>query len=149
MSGQDGPHDETTFAVDLADGSYAWYKTAAIRSRRAHRASAIAIQTLAAAIPITAVFQPDNSTVPALLGGLIVVVTSLRSTFAWQENYLRFSGAREAVEAERRLYHIKGGAYADAARRDEILVSMISSIEKDEMAGWVTVAANPPRGVSE
>ncbi|ACU69444.1 hypothetical protein Caci_0494 [Catenulispora acidiphila DSM 44928] len=132
---------ESSYALGLANGSYDWYRQAAIHARQRHRISAIGSQVAAAAIPVSAVIAPHNATVPAILGAVIVVVTSLRSTFNWQENYLRFNGAREAVEAERRRYHTTSAPYGDPTSRDQILAAMISKIEQEEMAGWVKVVS--------
>jgi hypothetical protein len=80
-----------------------------------------------------------------VLGSLIVVITGLRSIFNWQENYLRFSGAREAVEGERRLYHTRAKPYDDPASRDQALAAMVSKIEQEEMTGWIKVASQRPK----
>ncbi len=81
--------------------------------------------------------------VPAVLGAAIVVLSGVRSTFNWQENYIRFSAAREAVEALRRLYRIGAAPYDDVATRDEVLASQVTEIEQQEMAGWLKIVANP------
>ncbi|WP_067504404.1 DUF4231 domain-containing protein [Actinoplanes sp. TFC3] len=130
-------------ASRIADDSYSWYRTAAIRSRQRHRASAIGLQVLAAAIPVSAAISPRNAVVPAVLGAAIVVLSGVRSTFNWQENYIRFSAAREAVEALRRLYRIGAAPYDDVATRDEVLASQVTEIEQQEMAGWLKIVANP------
>ncbi|HEX6075437.1 MAG TPA: DUF4231 domain-containing protein [Micromonosporaceae bacterium] len=136
---------EPSYALGIADGSYEWYRRAAIRSRRNHRISAVALQVIAAAIPVSAVIAPTYSAIPAILGSTIVVLSGLRSTFSWQENYLRFSGAREAVEAERRLYHTGAAPYDEPQTRDQALAAMVSKIEQEEMAGWVKVASQRPK----
>jgi hypothetical protein len=82
--------------------------------------------------------------VGAFLGAAVVVLTGARAIFHWQENYIRFSQAREAVEAERRLYRIGAEPYADPATRDGVLAAKVTGIEHDEMAGWVTVASERP-----
>jgi hypothetical protein len=139
----------SSYALDLANGSYEWYKLAAIRSRRAHRVSAVTLQVIAAAIPVAAVVAPTYPVIPAVLGAVIVVLTGVRSIFNWHENYLRFSGAREAVEAERRHYHTGAAPYHDPEKRDQALAAMISKIEQDEMAGWVKVASQRPGAVTQ
>ena len=82
---------------------------------------------------------------PAILGAVVVILSGLRSVFHWQDNYLRFSGAREAVEAERRLYETGAVPYADETSKDQILAAAVSRIEREEMAGWVKVAAARPK----
>jgi len=140
---------EDTYAEQLAEGSYSWYKRAAINSRRYHRASAVLVQIIAAAIPVAAVIAPKDATAPAILGAVIVIVSALRSTFNWQENYLRFSGAREAVEAERRRYRVQAAPYDDPRTKDQILVAAVTKIEQEEMAGWLRSVSEPPRQGSE
>src|SRR5262249_50947931 len=83
--------------------------------------------------------------VPAILGAVVVVISGLRAVFHWQDNYLRFSGAREAVEAERRLYFTSAKPYEDPRTRDQLLAAAVSRIEQEEMRGWVKVAAERPK----
>jgi hypothetical protein len=135
----------STYALELADASYSWYRSHAIRSRRNFKIAETVLLVVAAAIPTTAAIVPDHVVVPAVLGAVVVILTGLRSVFHWQDNYLRFSGAREAVEAERRLYRVRASPYEDMATRDQVLVAAVSRIEQDEMAGWVRVAAERPK----
>jgi Protein of unknown function (DUF4231) len=134
-----------SYAMTLANDSYGWYKQAAIRSRVAYKISETALLIVAAAIPTSAVITPGDALVPAILGSVVVVLSGLRAVFHWQDNYLRFSGAREAVEAERRLYNTGAEPYDDRTTRDQILASTVSRIEQDEMKGWVKVAAARPK----
>lgn len=133
------------YALSIANSSYSWYATAAIRSRRMYRLSEISVLVVSAAIPATAAIAPHNAITPAILGAIVVVLFGLRALFHWHENYLRFSRAREAVEAERRLYHTSAKPYDDPATRDQALVVTISKIEQAEMGGWQKVAAQQPK----
>ena len=136
---------EASYALTLANDSYQWYRDAAIRSRRYYKVSETALIIVAAAIPVSAAIAPGNSIAPAILGSVVVVLSGVRTIFHWQDNYLRFSGAREAVEAERRLYFTGAKPYDDPATRDQLLATMVSRIEKEEMRGWVRVAAERPK----
>jgi hypothetical protein len=133
------------YAVKIANGSYEWYKAAAIRSRRLYKVFESLLIIVSAAVPLAALIAPGNSVIPGSLGALVVVITGLRAVFHWQENYLRFSAAREAVEAERRLYWTQANPYDDPATRARFLVSAVSRIEQDEMKGWTQVAAERPK----
>jgi hypothetical protein len=132
------------YAIRLATASYEWYKSHAIRSRRLYKVLETALLVLGAAIPTSAVVFDENVVVPALLGAIVVVLTGLRSVFHWQENYLRFSQAREAVEAERRLYKTRTTPYDDDPTRGQLLAAAVSRIEQEEMRGWVRIAAERP-----
>lgn len=140
--------DRESFALQVANSSFQWYRTASIRSRRLHRSSEIAILVLSAGVPVSTVLFPGVSAWPAVLGSLVVVVGGLRSIFHWQENYLRFSRSREAIEAERRRYHAAIGGYADPSARAASLIESVSRIEQEEMSQWLTVAS-PSRSTGE
>lgn len=138
-SGQDA--DNQSYALTVAGDSYDWYRSHAIRSRRAYRVSESLVLIISASIPVSAVIAPHNNVAPSVFGVIVVVLAGLRVIFHWQDNYLRFSGAREAVENERRLYLTHNEPYQDEATRDRILVVAISRIEQEEMGGWIKVAS--------
>ena len=137
--------NEPTYALCLANESYDWYKSHAIRSKKTYQIVEVAILTLSAAVPAAAAISPHNALVPALLGALVVVLSGLRAIFHWKDNYLRFSGAREAVERERRLYHTEAPPYSDPAVREQLLAQAVSRIEQEEMSGWIKVATERPK----
>lgn len=137
--------EDPGYAMGIANGSYTWYRSAAIRSRRMYRVSETAVLIISAAIPASAAIAPHNAITPAVLGALVVILSGLRAVFHWQDNWLRYSGAREAVEAERRLYHTGAPPYEDPATRDQTLATAVSRIEQAEMGGWLKIAAQRPR----
>ncbi|GHD23419.1 DUF4231 domain-containing protein [Streptomyces galbus] len=124
------------YAMGLADRSYAWYQRAATKARRYYRITETLQLLVSAAIPVTAVLAPGEARVPALLGGVVVVLTGMRSVFHWQDDYLRFSQAREAVEAERRLYRTGSAPYDDESTRERALAAAVTRIEQGEMSAW-------------
>jgi len=134
---------DSEYAVKVADEAYHWYKSAAIRARRLYRATEISTIVVSALVPMSAVTLQDNVVVPAILGSIVVIITGLRSIFHWHENYLRFSHAREAVEAERRKYRVGAPPYADHGTRDATLVEEVTRIEQDEMGRWLQLASAP------
>ena len=69
------------YAMGIADGSYNWYRTAAIRSRRWYHVSEILIVVFSAAIPATAAIVPHTATAPAVLGAIVVIVSGCRAIF--------------------------------------------------------------------
>ncbi|HUA75372.1 MAG TPA: DUF4231 domain-containing protein [Solirubrobacteraceae bacterium] len=128
-----------------ADASFEWYRAHAIRSRRSYKLSETVLLAVAASVPTSAVVVPHEPVVPAVLGGLVVILSGLRSIFHWQENFLRFSGAREAIEAERRSYYTGASPYEDDQTRDQVLAAAVTRIEQDEMRGWIRIASERPK----
>ncbi|WP_280234482.1 DUF4231 domain-containing protein [Nocardia cyriacigeorgica] len=129
------------YALTLANDSYEWYRQAAIKARKFHRATEVLQLVGSAAIPVSVAVSPENATVPAILGSMVVVITGLRAAFHWHEDYLRFSQAREAVEAERRLYNTGTVPYNDMDTRGQVLAMAITRIEQKEMGSWLKIAA--------
>ncbi|WP_091409867.1 DUF4231 domain-containing protein [Friedmanniella luteola] len=140
---------DSAYAMRVADESYGWYRKAAIRSRRAHRISAVAIQIVAASIPVSVAIAPAKPIITAILGAAIVLLSSLRAIFNWQEDYLRFSSSREAVEQERRRYRLGVEPYADPNTRSGLLAERVSAIERDEMSGWLKTVTKPRSDVGQ
>jgi hypothetical protein len=77
---------EGSYALNLANNSYEWYRNAAIRSRRLYKISETALLIVSAAIPASAAIAPGNSIVPAILGSIVVVIACVRTVFHWQDN---------------------------------------------------------------
>ncbi|MEV5655261.1 DUF4231 domain-containing protein [Streptomyces sp. NPDC052291] len=130
--------------MTLANDSYEWYKSRAIRTRRTFRACETAVLVISSSIPLSVIFFSGNTTIPAVLGVAVVVLSGLRSIFHWQDNYLRFSAAREAVEAERRRYYTGTDPYGDPLTRDKALAAEVTRIEQGEMNSWMEVARERP-----
>jgi hypothetical protein len=114
---------------------------AAKRARRLHRSSEILIIVLSATVTLSPAMLPNYPLVPAVLGSLVVVTAGLRAVFHWGENYIRFSQAREAVEAERRLYRTGAEPYHEDASRHQVLAKAITRIEQDEIGKWAGLAS--------
>lgn len=131
---------DSKYALKLADNSYQWYQYAAARARRYYRLTEFLRLMLSAAIPVSAVLSPKNAIAPAILGGVVVVITGLCSIFHWHDDYIRFSETREAIEAERRLFLTRTKPYDDDLTRDSLLVQSVSRIEQREMGAWIRIA---------
>jgi hypothetical protein len=137
VSDVDVEQDQSGYAMRVADESYEWYKSRAIRSRRRYRATEIAVLIMSGAIPVAVAIRPGTTALTAVLGASVAVISGLDSVFHWQDNYMRYSQAREAVEAERRRYRIAEGRYKRPETRDKRLVLEITKIEQDEMGRWL------------
>ena len=148
MSDVDVEQGLTGYAMSVADESYEWYKSHAIRSRRSYRAAEIAVLIMSGAIPLAVAIRPGNTALTAVLGASVAVISGLDSVFHWRDNYLRYSQAREAVEAERRRYRVAEGKYKRLETRDKMLVLEVTKIEQDEIGRWLRLATPDADGLS-
>ena len=103
--------DEPPYAVGIANASFSWYHKAAVKSRRLNRSTEIIVIAASALIPLATVLFPDHAELPAILGSIVAIVAGMRASFHWHENHLRFSRAREAIEAERRKFYTRTPPY--------------------------------------
>lgn len=135
------------YAESIADKSYGWYRDAAIRSRRTYKVAECALMIVTAGIPLSALTLPETPVVAAVLGSVALVIGGFRSVFHWQENYVRFSRAREMVEAERRRFHGRISPYdGEAEQNKQELIRAVTQIEQEEMGQWIRIATARPRG---
>lgn len=68
--------------------------------------------------------------VSAVLGGVVVVATSVGKLFKFHENWLQYRALAEALEREKELYSVGAGEYAEAdkAERNRLLVERVENI---------------------
>lgn len=123
-------------AALTCDDLMAWYGTYAARSRDRYRILEIALLAVGASISVAALAWPGNGVPAAVLGGVVVILTGLRQIFHWQENYVRFTWAFQALNQERRRYDVGDPPYNDPFLRDRKLMEVINAVERQETEGW-------------
>lgn len=131
--------DSDVYAIDVANTSYDWYRKAAAKARRYYRVSEVLAVCIAAAIPLSVLVNPSNGIPAAILGAISAILVGLRAIFHWNEDYARFTRARELVEAERRLFTTHSDQYNNAHSRAAVLVAEITQIEQNEMGQWLGI----------
>ncbi|MFT4295034.1 MAG: DUF4231 domain-containing protein [Micropruina sp.] len=114
-----------------------WYAKAARRARISHYLLEVLLLLVGASVSVAALALPGNGVPAAALGSVVVVLTGLRQLFHWNENYLRFIAAGQALEQERRKYDIGQSPYDDPALRDQRLVEVMNGIQSQETEVWM------------
>ncbi|SNY33868.1 DUF4231 domain-containing protein [Paractinoplanes atraurantiacus] len=104
-------------------------------ARRAYQVSETLLIVFAAAIPASVAFT-DDARVPAVLGGLVVVLTGLRTLFRWHDNWIRNIETMVQLEAEWARFRHRLDDY-DKADREALFVQAVKGIELSETQGWV------------
>jgi hypothetical protein len=72
---------DLAYAINIANSSYDWYRTRAIRSRKSFRISETTLLVVSAAVPAAAAIEPHNAVPPAILGAIVVILSGLRAVF--------------------------------------------------------------------
>jgi hypothetical protein len=134
------PKTESVGARAAADESFRWYVRHSNRARASYWASEIILLLFTAAVPISVIVDPRHAQVPAVLGGVVVVLAGFRAIFHWHENWTRFTLACSEINAELRLYNIHAEPYDRAKSRDTLLLTRLNLIEMRETSGWTTLS---------
>ncbi|MFC3743037.1 DUF4231 domain-containing protein [Paractinoplanes deccanensis] len=111
------------------------YQKYARTARRSYQVSETLLIVIAASIPASVAFT-DDARVPAVLGGLVVVLTGLRTLFRWHDNWIRYIETLVQLEAEWARFRHQLGDYAGAGR-EAAFVQAVKQIELSETQGWV------------
>jgi hypothetical protein len=122
--------------AEECDSAIAWYAKAGWKSKRNFFLMEVAIVIAGAAVSLVSVVLPDPKTWTAILGFVVVIGTSLRQSFHWQENFVRFTIACQRLKAAKRIYNV-GKVDSDDKRLDEQLVRVVNETEAEETQGWV------------
>ncbi|MFI9454664.1 DUF4231 domain-containing protein [Amycolatopsis sp. NPDC052450] len=119
-----------------------WYRSGSTRHRRRYAAMELVAICGAAAIPVVAA-TPLPSLVVAVLGSIVLVATSVRTTFGLHENWVEQSQIRYAIEREVALYLVKAPPYdSDDAAAE--LVTTVEAITRDAGRHWAARRLHGP-----
>jgi hypothetical protein len=131
----DATTDVAALTMRRLEDQLAWYDRRAKEHQRSYQRLKVAQIVVAAAIPVLAAFG-GGVEVAGLLGALIVVVEGLQQLFQFQQNWLRYRGAAQALEAERHLYRASAGPYARARRPAALLAERVEGLLAKELSAW-------------
>ncbi|XVU27160.1 DUF4231 domain-containing protein [Actinoplanes sp. CA-054009] len=127
--------DEDVSAAEVYRVARERYLAYARTARRSYQVSETLLIVFAAAIPASVAFT-DDARVPAVLGGLVVVLTGLRTLFRWHDNWIRYIETLVQLEAEWARFRHRLGDY-DKPGREAVFVQAVKQLELSETQGWV------------
>jgi len=111
-----------------------WHNEKATWNKRCFYTVEVTTLLAGAAIPIVNVWVVKDpywaGVLSAVLGGVVVVATSVGKLFKFHENWLQYRTPVEALEREKELYSAGAGEYAEAneAERNRLLVERVENI---------------------
>ncbi|WP_370963906.1 DUF4231 domain-containing protein [Amycolatopsis sp. cg9] len=132
----DDPWDEPDPALAVALRELGWYRRNADRNRLANRVTEVALLLGSAATTVAAALGA-TAWVTAVLAATTLVVTGLRRSFDWHENWVEFIGRwsdlRSVIHQYRLLPEDRRG---EADRR--ALLAAVDEIVTSETQRWAT-----------
>jgi hypothetical protein len=111
-----------------------WYRRGAAKHRRGYAVVELTAICVAAAIPLAASLRLDPSIV-AVLGALVLIATSVRTTFQPHENWVEFSRLGYDIEREGALF-LTGSTPYDGEKAVPALVSRIEDLSLEGGHRW-------------
>jgi len=102
-----------------------------VNNRRSYHSSQAIIIIAGALITITNVLEIGSyeiRIVSSILGGIVIVFTSMQQLFKFQENWILFRTTEEALRREYHLYITKAGEYADLPE-SELKPTIVEKVE--------------------
>lgn len=112
-----------------------WYDGKSTHDRRWYQSLKVTQIVTAAAIPVVAA-AGASTTVPAVLGGAVVVFEGVQQLFQFHQNWIRYRSTAQSLTRERSLYVELAGQYAGSDRPDAMLAERVEDIVSHESAAW-------------
>lgn len=124
-----------------------WYSRASANNRKLFRWLKVLQLVSAAAVPV-AVSVSAAPWITASLGGVVVVVEGIQQLGQFQQNWLNYRLAAEALKRERFLYTARAGPYASAKNAPRLLAERSEGIMSLEQAKWHASLTEEPTQAS-
>jgi hypothetical protein len=138
---------ETTAQAKVLDQSN-WYGQKARFNRAVYVTMKIIQIVLAAAIPVVSVFATASVQrgASATLGALIGVIEGILSLGQYQQNWLLYRAARQALRREELLFSGSAGPYGlGGSNATQLFVERADAIMSGETARWITSHQQPSK----
>jgi hypothetical protein len=114
-----------------------WYDSHSSRNQRAFKRSKYVEIVAAAAIPVVTGYGGVPRLVPAILGGLVLVVEAVLHLNQYQQNWRTYRATAEGLLHEKFLYLAGAAPYAGPDPR-AVLAQRVEALVSQENAHWVS-----------
>ena len=121
--------------VERLEDQINWYEKRSSRDQRDFKRLKYVEIVSAAAIPVVTV-GGVNHLVPAILGGLIVVIEAVLHLNQYQRNWLVYRSAAETLKSERALYLAGAGQYRATSDPRALLAERVEGVLTHEHQKW-------------
>jgi hypothetical protein len=135
-SEENDPWQTADPALAVAIKESQWYEHAARRARIAHQVSEVLLLVLSAATTVAAALAATAWLTAALAAGTLVV-TGLRKSFDWHENWLTFTARRSELRSIIHQYRLLPEDRRDAETQRRLLVG-VDEIFSSETGNWAS-----------
>ncbi|MGZ4292328.1 MAG: DUF4231 domain-containing protein [Gaiellaceae bacterium] len=121
--------------VERLEDQINWYEKRSARDQRDFKRLKYVEIVAAASIPVVTVGGVSRL-VPAILGGLIVVIEAVLHLNQYQRNWLVYRATAETLKSERALYLAGAGHYAATTDPRALLAERVEGVLTHEHQRW-------------
>jgi hypothetical protein len=115
----------------------AWYETQSSRNQRSYKRLKYVEIAAAAAIPVLTGVDVSR-VVPAVLGGVVLLIEAILHLNQYQQNWITYRSTAEALKHEKYLYLGHAAYYAVASDPRALLAMRVEGLVSQEHARWVS-----------
>jgi hypothetical protein len=115
-----------------------WYETRSARNQRDYKRFKYFEIAVAAAIPVVTGLDVSRA-VPAVLGGLVLLIEAILHLNQFQQNWITYRSTAEALKHEKYLYLARAAHYTAASDPRALLAQRVESLVSQEHARWASV----------
>ena len=131
--------NEQEYLEERLEDQIKWFNAKSVTNKKKYQTCQVILLVLAALVTVSGVFKTEGSSwvgfaVP-MLGALIAVITGIMSLYKYQENWLNYRTAAEALLHEKFLFLTKSDPY-NIAEPLNLLVTRSETIISKENAKW-------------
>lgn len=130
------PWESADPALAVALEELQWYRRAAARARVANRASEVLLLLMSAATTVAAALSAI-AWVTAVLAAGSLILTGLRKSFDWHENWVSFTARWSELRSVVNQYRLLSEDRRDEGVRRR-LMSRVDEVVSSETAGWAS-----------
>jgi hypothetical protein len=134
------PWESTDPALALALEELQWYRRAAARARTANQVTEVLLLLMTAATTVAAALAV-TAWVTAVLAAGSLILTGLRKSFDWHENWVSFTTRWSELRSMVHQYRLLPDERRDEEARQH-LVSGVDEIVRTETGGWASRRRN-------
>ena len=114
-----------------------WYDSRSARNPRDFKRFKYAEIVAAAAIPVVTSLDVTRA-VPAILGGVVLLIEAILHLNQYQQNWITYRSTAEALKHEKFLYLARAAHYASATAPQVLLAERVEALVSQEHARWVS-----------
>jgi hypothetical protein len=114
-----------------------WYDARSTRNQRDFKRLKYIEILAAASIPVVTGLGVPN-VVPAVLGGVVLVIEAVLHLNQYQQNWLTYRSTAEALRHEKFLYLARAAHYVSAPDARALLAERVEGLVSQEHAKWVS-----------